>query len=103
MKMKKKPAIDTKNNARRLEWCKNKVNWGPQWSQMIFMDEKKFNEDGPDGYRSYWHDLRKENKIFSKHYSGIGSVIFGQHSPAKGRPLWLSFLHAVLPWTIRRY
>ena len=41
----------------------------------FFSDEKKFNLDGPDEYKYYWHDLRKEKKIFSKRHSGGGSVI----------------------------
>uniref|UniRef100_A0A8R1I9F6 Tc1-like transposase DDE domain-containing protein n=2 Tax=Caenorhabditis japonica TaxID=281687 RepID=A0A8R1I9F6_CAEJA len=34
--------------------------------QSIFSDEKKFNMDGPDGYKSYWYDLRKDPAVFSK-------------------------------------
>jgi hypothetical protein len=43
--------------------------------QVIFSDEKKWNLDGPDGQRSYWHDLRKEPLIFSKRNFGGGSVM----------------------------
>ena len=42
---------------------------------MIFSDEKKWNLDGPDGQRSYWHDLRKEPLLFSKRNFGGGSVM----------------------------
>lgn len=35
----------------------------------------KFNIDEPDGFFYYWHDLRTEEKIFSKYQSGGGSVI----------------------------
>lgn len=42
---------------------------------MIFSDEKKFNLDGPDGFDSYWHDLRKEPRYFSKRNFGGGSVM----------------------------
>uniref|UniRef100_A0A8R1IMH2 DDE_3 domain-containing protein n=1 Tax=Caenorhabditis japonica TaxID=281687 RepID=A0A8R1IMH2_CAEJA len=33
---------------------------------VTFSDEKNFNCDGPDGYRSYWHDLRKQPLRFSR-------------------------------------
>ena len=42
---------------------------------MIFSDEKKFNLDGPDGYRYYWRDLRKEPRCFSKRNFGGGTVM----------------------------
>lgn len=42
---------------------------------MIFPDEKKFNLDGPDGFNSYWRDLRKEPRYFSKRNFGGGSVV----------------------------
>ena len=41
----------------------------------MFTHEKKFNLDGSDGSQCYWHDLRKEIKLFSKSLFGGGSVI----------------------------
>nr|CAD2168795.1 unnamed protein product [Meloidogyne enterolobii] len=38
-------------------------------------DEKKWNCDGPDGLSSYWHDLRKEKRMFKKRGFGGGSLI----------------------------
>ena len=32
---------------------------------MIFLDEKKFNLDGPTDFSGYWCDLRREPKYFS--------------------------------------
>lgn len=37
-----------------------------------FSDEKKFNLDGPDGFASYWRDLKKEPRLFFK--CGFGAV-----------------------------
>ena len=36
---------------------------------------KKVQLDSPDGFHHYWHDLRKEPKIFSKRHTGGGSVM----------------------------
>ncbi|GBM73692.1 Transposable element Tc3 transposase [Araneus ventricosus] len=48
---------------------------GKKWDYVIFSDEKKFNLDGPDGFRYFWYDLRKEKEIFSKRTFGGGSVM----------------------------
>lgn len=37
--------------------------------------KKKFNLDGPDGFRHYWRDLRKEPLYFSKTNFGGGSAM----------------------------
>ena len=42
---------------------------------MVWADEKKWNLDGPDGNRSYWHDLRKEPLVFSTRNFGGGRVM----------------------------
>ena len=50
------------------------MTFGDNWQKVIFSDEKKFNLDGPDGFKFYWHDLRKEPQYFSKRVCGGGSV-----------------------------
>lgn len=48
---------------------------GRDWKKVIFSDEKKFNLDGPDGFRYYFHDLRKEEVILSRRQMRGGSVM----------------------------
>jgi hypothetical protein len=85
LKRKKKPALKLSHKVNRLSWARSKVGWGQQWQNVVFSDEKKFNLDGPDGFRHYWHDLRKEELIFSKHHSGTGTVMIWAGFSSKGK------------------
>lgn len=53
--------------------------------QCCLQRRKKWNLDGPDGFHSYWHDLRKEEMYFSKRQSGGGSVMIWAAFGTKGR------------------
>ncbi|KHJ89269.1 hypothetical protein OESDEN_10911 [Oesophagostomum dentatum] len=44
-------------------------------ANVIWSDEKKFNLDGCDAQRSYWHDIRKEPMYFSRRNFGGGSLM----------------------------
>ena len=50
--------------------CLGKLNGSKQ-----SLVTKKFNLDGTDGYRYYWHDLSKEKQYFSKRHFGGGSLM----------------------------
>lgn len=81
MKLKKKPKLLKCHREERLKWAKNVMSWNDEWKQIIFSDEKKFNLDGPDGYKHYWHDLRKEPKeCFSRQMGGGSVMIWGAFS-----------------------
>ena len=58
-----------------MEFAKNHMTWNLEWRNVLWSDEKKFNLDGPDGFRYYWHDLRKNERILSKRQMGGGSVM----------------------------
>ncbi|KHJ95550.1 hypothetical protein OESDEN_04504 [Oesophagostomum dentatum] len=47
-------------------------------AKVIWSDEKKFNLDGCDGQRSYWHDIRKEPMYFNRrNFGGDFLMIWG--------------------------
>lgn len=73
--MKRKPMLSPSNIEGRKKFALDHIHWTKKWRKIIFSDEKKFNLDGPDGFAYYWHDLRTEEKIFSKRQSGGGSVM----------------------------
>lgn len=74
-KMLKKPPLSKKHKKERLQFAKEHITWKKKWRHVIFSDEKKFNSDGPDGYKYYYHDLRKDDIILSRRQFGGGSVI----------------------------
>ncbi|CAF5017842.1 unnamed protein product, partial [Rotaria socialis] len=75
MKKKHSPALTTAHKDLRLSWSKDHMTWNNEWHKVVWSDEKKFNLDGPDGFSYYWHDLRKEEDIFSTRPLGGGSVM----------------------------
>lgn len=72
-KMAKAPRLTKKHIENRLIFAKNEM--GRDWHKVIFSDEKKWNLDGCDGFRSYWHDSRKNPLVFSKRNFGGGTVM----------------------------
>lgn len=73
-KMNEKPKLTEDHKKARVAFAKEYHNY-QHWDKVIFTDEKKWNLDGPDGLRYYWHDLRKEPRYFSKRNFGGGSLM----------------------------
>ena len=44
----------------RVKWTENRIQESLKWYRVIISDKKKFNLDGPDGYKYYWHNIKKE-------------------------------------------
>lgn len=74
-KLKLKTPLRANHIMARMSFAKKYMSWTTQWQKVIYTDEKKFNLDGPDGFSYYFHDLRKETKLLSRHHSAVGSVM----------------------------
>lgn len=73
-KFKQKPVLNAINKEKRLDFARTHMTWNNEW-KVVFSDEKKFNLDGPDGYKYYWHDLRKEEIILARRHSRTGGIM----------------------------
>lgn len=69
------PPLSDAHKQARLEWARDHMTWNKEWQKIVWSDEKKFNLDGPDGFSYYWHDLRKEELLFTTRSQGGGSVM----------------------------
>ena len=65
-KMKMQPNWKAHHIASRLEFSRIHMTWNLEWRHVVFSDEKKFNLDGPDGMKFYWHSLGSNFKGYSK-------------------------------------
>ena len=83
-KMKVQPPLTKNHEKERLKFAKDHITFGDKWQDVVFSDEKKFNLDGPDGFRYYWHDIRKESSYFSKRQFSGGSVMIWGGFAANG-------------------
>lgn len=83
-KMKHGTMMNATHIETRLSWANEKAVWSiEEWSKVVFSDEKKWNLDGPDGLKSYWHNSKLPERVFVKRHTGGGSVtIWGAFSSA---------------------
>ena len=72
---KKKPPLNDVCKAARLQFARNHMIWLKEWNYVVFLDEKKFNLNGPEGYNYYYNDVRKDEFILSRHHSCAGGVM----------------------------
>ncbi len=76
-KLRTKPLLSEAQKAKRVDFARDHCSSKYEWNKWIFSDEKKFNLDGPDGYRYYWCDLQSKDdqEIFSKDFNCRKSVM----------------------------
>ena len=67
------PSLIKNHKSARLEFCRHNMqqNWNLAW----YSDEKRFDLDGPDRQKYYFHDLRKYLLIASKRQQGGGGTL----------------------------
>lgn len=75
----KEPKLTPRHIEDRLVWSKFYSMYNQhQWARVVFSDEKRFCPDGPDGYKYYWRDLRKDKTIsMSRRKGGGGLMMWG--------------------------
>lgn len=74
-RMLRRPAWKPYHLTNRLTFARAHMHWNMEWRTVIFSDEKKWNLDGPDGFKCYWHSLGGEFKHYSKRVGGGKSIM----------------------------
>jgi len=76
VKMNKAPQLTEAHKHARVAWgTKYASTSDDTWAKTIFSDEKKWNLDGPDGLKYYWHCRRNDPKAAFSRQNGGGSVM----------------------------
>lgn len=85
VRMRKAPNLTPRHIANRFKWARLQLDRGAAvWRKTVFSDEKRFSLDGPDGLKSYWHDLRTERRWQRKRQNGGGGCMVWGCFSAKG-------------------
>lgn len=69
------PKLTLIHRLRRMNWCRERMNWNEQWKKIIFSDEKMFTLDGPTTNQYCWQDVRKPRLRLARNHSGGGGVM----------------------------
>lgn len=68
--------LTAEHNRNRFIWYRKLVSENKiSWSQAVFFDESKFNCDGLEGYRFYWHDFAQNTHLLLRNQGGVTSLM----------------------------
>jgi transposase len=59
---------------KRFNWATEHLNWSNEWKRVIYVDEKRWNMDGPDN-TMYYHDKRKPKLVKNVRQGGGKSIM----------------------------
>ncbi|KAG2817470.1 hypothetical protein PC129_g11291 [Phytophthora cactorum] len=69
----------------RMNWAEEHILKPDKWISAKFLNEKKFNLDGPDGFKYYWRGMRRPAESYVRRQNGGGSVMVWTAFSAAGK------------------
>ena len=73
--MQGRPRLSPQHKLARLEFARKHQTWDNEWKNVMFSDKKKFNLDGPDGYKYFWADKNMPESMYSRRQNAGGGVM----------------------------
>ena len=64
-----------------------------EWKKVVFLDENKFNLDGPEGFQKYWYVKNFPDENYSTRHSGEGSLMIWWGTFSSSGKLKLQFVN----------
>lgn len=84
IKLDQSPPHKDEHFENRQIWAEEHLSMGDKWLKVIFSDEKKFNLDGLDGNKYYWHHIDNKKRVgYSRNFGGGSLMVWaaiGYHS-----------------------
>ncbi|ETN20858.1 hypothetical protein PPTG_01236 [Phytophthora nicotianae INRA-310] len=69
--------LSGKDKVAREEWALARIfntDAAGSWNAIIVSDEKKWNLDGPDGFQTFWRDIRQPVRRTKRRQAGGGNI-----------------------------
>ena len=67
-----------KHKEKQLEYARQyQIMSAKEWLKVVFLDKKKFNLNGPNGFHKYWQVKNFPEENYSTRHSEGGSLMIG--------------------------